>query len=153
MCRVVFYGWGWWFLIFTVYLAIKALWKYIFVHLVLFFNISSHQQNIQQNYNIKTANKSFVNGANFSYLEVTVSDQSCSHEEIKSIWNLRNAYYPSVQNLLSSNLLYKHTKIKICRTITLPVVLCGSEVWVSHIRGRIYTESDTEHDSMEDIWA
>jgi hypothetical protein len=34
-----------------------------------------------------------------------------------------------VQDLLSSSLLSKNTKIKIYRTIILPVVLCGCETW------------------------
>jgi hypothetical protein len=34
-----------------------------------------------------------------------------------------------VQNLLSSRLLSKNTKIKIYRTIILPVVLYGCETW------------------------
>ena len=37
--------------------------------------------------------------------------------------------YHSVQNLLSSKLLSKNLKIKIYRTIILPVVLCGCETW------------------------
>jgi hypothetical protein len=32
-----------------------------------------------------------------------------------------------VQNLLSSSLLFKNKKIKICRTMLLPVVLYGCE--------------------------
>ena len=38
-----------------------------------------------------------------------------------------NACYLSVQNLLSSSLLFKHLKIKIYRTVILPVVLYGCE--------------------------
>ena len=34
-----------------------------------------------------------------------------------------------MQNLLSSRLLSKNLKIKIYRTIILPVVLCGCETW------------------------
>ena len=40
-----------------------------------------------------------------------------------------NACYYSVQNLLSSSLLSKKLKIKIYRTIILPVVLYGCETW------------------------
>jgi len=46
-------------------------------------------------------------------------------EEIKSRLELGNACYYSGQNLLSSSLLSKKLKIKIYRTIILPVV-----VWV-----------------------
>ena len=35
-----------------------------------------------------------------------------------------------MQNLLSSRLLYKNFKIKIYRTIILPVVLYGCETWL-----------------------
>jgi len=41
-----------------------------------------------------------------------------------------NACYHSVQNLLSSILQSKIFKIKIYRTIILPVVLYGSETWL-----------------------
>ena len=37
--------------------------------------------------------------------------------------------YYAVQNLLSSRLLSKNLKIKIYRTIILPVVLYGCETW------------------------
>jgi len=39
-----------------------------------------------------------------------------------------------VQNLLSSRLLYKNLKIKIYRTIILPVVLFGRETWSLTLR-------------------
>jgi hypothetical protein len=46
-------------------------------------------------------------------------------EEIKRRLNSGNACYHSVQNLLSSGLLLKNVKIRIHKTIILPVVLCG----------------------------
>jgi hypothetical protein len=39
-----------------------------------------------------------------------------------------------VQNLLSSRLLSKNLKIKIYRTIVLPVVLYGCETWSLKLR-------------------
>jgi len=45
-----------------------------------------------------------------------------------------NACYYSVQNLLSSRLLSKNLKIKIYRTIILPVVLYGCETWSLTLR-------------------
>jgi hypothetical protein len=39
-----------------------------------------------------------------------------------------------VQDLLFSSLLSKNTKIKICRTIILPVVLYGCETWSVTLR-------------------
>jgi hypothetical protein len=41
----------------------------------------------------------------------------------------------SVQNLLSSRLLSKNLKIKIYRTIILPVVLYGCEAWSLTLKG------------------
>jgi len=45
-----------------------------------------------------------------------------------------NACYLSVQNLLSSSLLSKNLKIKIYRTIILPVVLYGCKTWSVTLR-------------------
>ena len=45
-----------------------------------------------------------------------------------------NAYYYLVQNLLSFSLLSKNLKIKIYRTIILPVVLYGCETWSLTLR-------------------
>ena len=45
-----------------------------------------------------------------------------------------NACYHSVQNLLSSRLLSRKLKIKIFRTIILPVVLYGCEAWSLTLR-------------------
>ena len=50
-------------------------------------------------------------------------------EEIKSRLRSGNACSHSVQNLLSSRLLSKNLKIKIYRTIILPLVLYGYETW------------------------
>jgi hypothetical protein len=50
-------------------------------------------------------------------------------EEIKRRLNSGNACYHSVQNLLSSRLLSKSFKIRIYKTIMLPVVLYGCETW------------------------
>ena len=55
-------------------------------------------------------------------------------EEIKSRLRSGNACLHSVQNLLSSRLLSKNLKIKIYRTIILPVVLYGCETWSLTLR-------------------
>ena len=39
-----------------------------------------------------------------------------------------------MQNLLSSSLLSKKLKMKICRTIILPVILYGCETWSLTLR-------------------
>ena len=51
----------------------------------------------------------------------------CNSKIYKSRLRSGNACYHSVQNLLSSRLLSKNLKIKIYRTIILPVVLYGCE--------------------------
>jgi len=48
--------------------------------------------------------------------------------------NSGNAWYNSVQDLLSSSFLSKNIKIKIYRTIILPVVLFGCETWSLTLR-------------------
>jgi len=45
-----------------------------------------------------------------------------------------NACYHSAQNHLSSSLLPKNLKIKIYRTIILPIVLYGCETWLLTLR-------------------
>jgi hypothetical protein len=55
----------------------------------------------------------------------TLTNQNDIHYEIKSRLNSRNACYYSVQNLLSSRLISKNLKIKIYKTVILPVVLYG----------------------------
>jgi hypothetical protein len=74
-------------------------------------------------------NRSFEDVTEFKYLETTLTDQDCMHEEIKSRLNLGNACYHLVQSLLSSCLLSRNLKVKIYKTMILPVVLYGCETW------------------------
>jgi len=71
-----------------------------------------HQQNAGQNHNIKTGNRCFESVAmfrhfesmiTFRYLGTTLPNQKCLP---------RNAYYCSVKNLLSLQLLSKNIKMK-----------------------------------------
>jgi hypothetical protein len=64
-------------------------------------------------------------------LGTTLTNQNDIHDEIKSRLNSGNAYYYSVQNLLSSRLTSKkeNLKIKLYKTVILPVVLYGCETW------------------------
>jgi len=70
----------------------------------------------------------------FKYLGTTSTNQNSIPEEIKSRLRSGNACYHSVQNLLSSRLLSKNLKLKIYRTIILPVVLYGCETWSLALR-------------------
>jgi hypothetical protein len=56
------------------------------------------------------------------------------HEEIKSRLNSGNACCRSVHSLLSSRLVSGNVKVKIYKTIILPVVLYGSETWSVTLR-------------------
>jgi hypothetical protein len=54
-----------------------------------------------------------------------MTNQNLIQVKIKRRLNSGNACYHSVQNLLSSSLLSKYIKIRIYKTIILPVVLYG----------------------------
>jgi hypothetical protein len=83
----------------------------------------SPHQNAGQNHDIKIVNRCFENAAQFTYLGTAVKNQNLLYEEIKRVLNLANASYHSVQNHLSSHLLSKNNKIRIWKTLILPVVL------------------------------
>jgi hypothetical protein len=87
------------------------------------YMVMSQNQNAGQNYNIKLNSKSFESVEEFKYLGTTVTNRNSIHEEIKSRLKSGNACYHSVQNLFSSRLLSKNTKIRVYRTVVLPVVL------------------------------
>jgi hypothetical protein len=95
---------------------------------------TSQDQNAAQSNNTKTSNPSLERVEWFRYLGTTLTDQNSIHEEIKGRLKSGNAFYHSVQNLLSFNLLNKNIKIKIYRTIILPVVLYGCETWSLTLR-------------------
>jgi hypothetical protein len=73
----------------------------------------SRHENAGQSQDIKIANRSFENAAQFIYSGTTVGNQNLILEEIKRRLNSGNACYHSVQNSLSSRLLSKNVKIKI----------------------------------------
>jgi hypothetical protein len=86
-------------------------------------------QKIRQKSSIKVANRSFEDVANFKYLGTTLTDHNSLHEEIKRRLNSGNACYHSIQSLLSSRLLSRNLKVKIYRTVSLPLVLYRCETW------------------------
>jgi hypothetical protein len=77
------------------------------------YMLLSCHQNAEQNHDIKIANLSFENAAQFRYFGTTVTNQSLIQEEIKRRLNSGNACYHSIQNLLSLCLLSKNLKIRI----------------------------------------
>ena len=83
----------------------------------------------EKNHYIKIDDKSFERVKQFQYLGKTKTNQNFIYEDIKSRLMSQNACYCSVQNLWSSSLLSKNTKIKIHRTVILPIVLYKCEAW------------------------
>jgi hypothetical protein len=74
---------------------------------------------------MKIGNRCFENAAKFRYMGKRVTNQNLVQEEFKRRLNSGNVCYLSVQNLLSSRLLPKNIRIRIYKTIILPVVLHG----------------------------
>jgi hypothetical protein len=69
----------------------------------------------------------------FKYLETNLKNKNYIQEEIKSILKSGNSCYHSVQNLLSSSLLAKNLKMKICGNVILPFFY-GCETWSLTLR-------------------
>jgi len=89
----------------------------------------SRDQNAGQSHSMKIDNSPFEKVEEFKYLGKILTNQNSIQEEIRSRLKSGNACYNSVLNLLSSRLLPKNLKIKIYRTIIMPVVLYGYETW------------------------
>jgi len=98
------------------------------------YMVMSGDRNAGRGHSVKIDNSSIERVEEFKYLGTTLTDQNSIQKEIKSRLKLGNAYYHSVQNLLSSRLLPKNLKIKIYRIIILPVVLYGCETWSRTLR-------------------
>jgi hypothetical protein len=96
--------------------------------------LMSRSQKIGQRLSIKIADRSFADVAKFMYLGTTLTDENYMHEEIGSRLNSGNACYRLVQSLLSSRLLSRTLKVKIYKTIILPVALYGCETWSVTLR-------------------
>ncbi|KAJ4434990.1 hypothetical protein ANN_23562 [Periplaneta americana] len=98
------------------------------------YMIMSRDQNIVRNGTIKVGDLSFEEVEKFKYLGATVTNINDTREEIKRRINMGNACYYSVEKLLSSSLLSKNLKVRIYKTVILPVVLYGCETWTLTLR-------------------
>ncbi|KAJ4435460.1 hypothetical protein ANN_18076 [Periplaneta americana] len=94
----------------------------------------SRDQNILRSENIKIGGLSFEEVEKFKYLGATVTNINDTREEIKHRINMGTACYYSVEKLLSSSLLSKNLKVRIYKTVILPVVLYGCETWSLTLR-------------------
>ena len=83
--------------------------------------------------NVKFGNSSFARVEEFRYLGTNLIYENSIHEEIKSRLKSGKVCCHSVQNLSSSSLQSKNSlKIKIYRTIILPVFCMGVKLGRSH---------------------
>ncbi|PSN34785.1 hypothetical protein C0J52_06209 [Blattella germanica] len=72
--------------------------------------------------------------AEFKYLGALITNRNEIQKEIKHRLNSGNACYYALQRLLSSRLLSKNIKLKIYKTVILPVILYGCETWTLTLR-------------------
>jgi hypothetical protein len=97
------------------------------------YMVTSHKK-AGQKHSIQIANRSFEVVAKFRYVGTTLTDQHSMQEKIDSRLNSGNGCYHSVQSLLSYRLLSRNVKVKLYKTIILPVVLYGCETWSLTLR-------------------
>ena len=79
------------------------------------YMVISRDQNAGRIQNVRIDNSTFERVEEFIYLGTNLTNQNSIAEEIKRRLRSGNACYYSVQNLLSSRLLYKNLKFKIYR--------------------------------------
>ena len=99
--------------------------RYLHVQLWIWRTLSLPSRAVPSVYREKSVHKYLVSRSEFVHVHPV---------RLNLNLKLGNACYYSVQNLLSSSLLYKTLKIKIYRTIILPVVLYGCETWSLTLR-------------------
>jgi hypothetical protein len=76
---------------------------------------------------MKIGNSSFDRVEEFKCLLTTLTYKNSIQEEIKSRLKSENFVYHSGMKVMSSSLLSKNLKMKIYRTIILPLVMYGFE--------------------------
>ena len=81
------------------------------------YMVMSRDHNPGRSHSMKIDNSSFERVKEFKYLGTTLTNQNSIWEEIKRRLKSGDVRYHSVQNLLSSSLPSKNTKIKIYRTV------------------------------------
>jgi hypothetical protein len=69
--------------------------------------LESHDQNGDQNQDIKIGNSSFENVSQFKHLGIKVTNQNLNQEEIKRRLNSGNACYHSAQHPVFSSAVKK----------------------------------------------
>jgi hypothetical protein len=90
-------------------------------------------QNAGKNHYIEIADI-FFDVVKFRYLGTTITNRNPIQEEINRRLNSDNACYHSGHSILPSRLLSENVKIRMYKTIILPVVLYGCETWSLTLR-------------------
>jgi len=98
------------------------------------YMVMSRDQNAERIHSVRMDNSTFERVEEFKYLGTTLTNLNAIREEFKKRLRSGNTCYYSVQKLLSSRLLSKNLKIKLYRTIILPVVLYVCEIWSLTLR-------------------
>ena len=86
------------------------------------YMVMSRDQNVGRSHSMKIDNSCFERVEDFKYLGRNLTNQNSIKEEIKNKFKSGNACHHSEQNLLSSSMLSKNLKIKLCGIVTLLVV-------------------------------
>jgi hypothetical protein len=81
------------------------------------YMVMSQNQNAEKNHNIKIDNKSFETVEEFKNFGTTLTNKIPFTKKLRADWKSGNACYHLVQNLLSSRLLSKNTKIRVYREL------------------------------------
>ena len=92
------------------------------------YMVMSQDQNTGRSHSTKIDSSSFEMVELFKYLGTALTNQNSLQEEIKSRLKSGNACYHSVQNLLSSSLLFIITKLNVGVYRTIIFACCF--VWV-----------------------
>ncbi|KAJ4450227.1 hypothetical protein ANN_01646 [Periplaneta americana] len=113
--------------------------KLIWLHQLLVYAddvnmLGENPQTIRENTGILLEASKEIEVEKFKYLGATVTNINDTREEIKHIINMGNSCYYSIEKLLSSSLLSKNLKVRIYKTVILPVVLYGCETWTLTLR-------------------
>ncbi|KAJ4440904.1 hypothetical protein ANN_10751 [Periplaneta americana] len=96
--------------------------------------LGENPQAIRENTGILPEASKEIEVEKFKYLGATIANINDTREEIKHRINMGNACYYSAEKLLSSSLLSKNLRVRIYKTVTLPVVLYGCETWTLTLR-------------------
>jgi hypothetical protein len=108
------------------------------------------QQDAKPTYKIHSPSRNEVEiaSAKLKKHKSPVTNQNLIQEEINRKLNSGNACYHSIRNLLSSRLLSKTVKIRICKTIIFLAVLYGYETSSLTVRENVRRMSGPKMDEV-----